>query len=576
MWRDALERVTFLSWLLRVRLYRVLWPIDVYNRWSDTTAYLQLQLPAGFTEASLDLFQITDSHISQGPLTLEDGPFAERMHNAFATHSARTNRTEVQPISVFRELVDLAAASRAGIVALSGDILSFPQARTADWVVQTLNGSLRQPRSGERIPYVYCAGNHDWFPEGLDAGQRELQLEWRRKALHPLYDRSATGLGPSADQYDFGSSVVGGLLLLTIDNSRYQITGEQLAFFRGQLLRWLPTILILHVPLSVRDNLRPFAGFTLCGDPAWGEDTDNAWTHERRARWPRSGNSQTTTLFLEAVLAAAAPRGPLVAVLAGHVHAHDETPFGDDTESDEAAAAVMGSNPLVHSRNQWAWGAVQYIGLPSFNGGYRALSISTWAAAGAQRSEETVSFRKDAAERGSLARAASHVLAGLSYMAWDVPPPTALAPLRSLAWKCWGGIRGEAATAALVNVSLLAEAFDIMLQRTVAAVGAGFDVLARALQPLGSARSYGDADERCVAEVGGLLQAALPLWAHPEVIIYEPGRHLELVPGCSILEPLNRAVNAWLHGPDWLKLGASLAQVMDSTVCNASSAAYPK
>lgn len=566
LWSSAAEKLVFWSWLVCLRVLRVLWPIDVHHQWSDTTAFLQVEVPRGYDKVALDLLQITDAHISEGPLTQDERPYAERMHSAFVASTSFTNGSSVQPISVFRELVDLAAIARVDVLALSGDILNFPQARTAEWVVQTLNGN-----AGNTTPYIYCAGNHDWFPEGANAGQRELQLQWRRTALQPLYEGSATWSGPTAGHYDFGAVVLGGILLLTIDNSRYQVTEEQVAFFRGQLLRWLPTILILHVPLSVKEQLRPFQGFALCGDPAWGEATDRSWTHERRARWPRSGNSRSTELFLEAVLAAAAPQGPLIAVLAGHVHAHDETPFGEDASSEFPETSTEHSS----------WGAVQYIGLGSFNGGHRMLSASSWSS-GSGTSSAT--FRQQVAEQRPLTRASQHLLIGFTYIAWDVPLPIGSAPLRALAWKCWGGVRGEEAAAAMVDVNLVYVALETLRQRTLSSVRWAFEALAHAFRPLLDYATRTDeisegADGHCTAEVGEMLRVALPIWADPLALAYEPGLRLELLPGCSILHPLNQALShwfghassTWAWSRDWLHLGAGLVHVMAETDCRASA-----
>ena len=85
-------------------------------------------------------------------------------------------------------------------------------------------------------------------------------------------------------------------------------------------------VLMVHIPLSLHEQLRPHRGFVLCGDPSWGRATDRSWRDERRKPWPK-GNQRSTELFLEAVLAAGGPGGPLLAVLAGHTHGHDATAF---------------------------------------------------------------------------------------------------------------------------------------------------------------------------------------------------------------------------------------------------------
>merc|ERR1719223_332236 len=100
------------------------------------------------------------------------------MHQAFETVASRANGSSVRPARVFRELVDLATSAAVDVAVLSGDILNFPQAHTVSWVAETLNSSLR--KGGGAILFLYCAGNHDWFYEGSQAEQWQLQREWRQ------------------------------------------------------------------------------------------------------------------------------------------------------------------------------------------------------------------------------------------------------------------------------------------------------------------------------------------------------------------------------------------------------------
>src|SRR5690625_6786791 len=59
----------------------------------------------------------------------------------------------------------------------------------------------------------------------------ELRSEWIRRRLHPLYQ----GHDPMMAAYDMK-----GLRFLAIDNSTYEISDAQLAFFRDQVKSRMP------------------------------------------------------------------------------------------------------------------------------------------------------------------------------------------------------------------------------------------------------------------------------------------------------------------------------------------------
>ena len=109
--------------------------------------------------------------------------------------------------------------------------------------------------ANSEIPCRYIAGNHDWHFEGSgpDIPQPELRRRWIKK-LAPLY------AGENPDGY---SVQAGGVNFVLIDNSANEISKEQLAFFKSELARGMPTILCAHIPLYVRGGSLGFS----CGNP---------------------------------------------------------------------------------------------------------------------------------------------------------------------------------------------------------------------------------------------------------------------------------------------------------------------
>eukprot|EP00439_Symbiodinium_sp_Y106_P024434 s3948_g2.t7 len=659
------------------------WHLGVEHRWSETTAKVAVrQAQPTSATVSLHFLQISDSHITLSPLSGQEAAYGKRMHDAFYGSSpCLWNRSTVQTAPMFRELVDVAASAAVDAVLLSGDIVSFPQASAVDTVGGLLNETMRYkcgPQQGRRIPYVFTSGNHDWFLEGLPGSQPELQRTWRSSALRPLYVSSATwGDYP---QFDYSSMEVEGVLLVVIDNSRYQVSHEQLAFFREQMLRWLPTVkdltpsslnvdlivkvlasdgrlqclsgaglqlacvtvgdetgtvmlrlaaqqarlcepgatlvlrsaraemfagqlrlelgrwsrvsalgdaalftpklqndvLVLHVPLSLTDSLRPHRGFVLCGDPAWGEATDRSWRDERRDPWPKEGNDLATELFLEAVQAAAAPTGPLLAVLSGHTHGHDATAFGRTLRSEE---------PGHGSASDTVASAVQYICEPSMRGGHRFLNVVLTSA------EESLGVTL------SKRTAAHDLLLGLTWAAMTAYEPGEDPEIEhDLAWRCWGGIKNLEAAAAGIELTAVADGIDAVLHRTTEAVRAGFVLMAHGLRGLLKTSSSSCQGRRIFATCESCLEAVqcllhfLALWADPPMLSYSPGlrlevqnlsaegtsqreggarRELDVMADCTMLREFNQAIWAWQDG-DWATFGYGIGKALLAANCSQS------
>eukprot|EP00929_Paragymnodinium_shiwhaense_P076493 TRINITY_DN39341_c0_g1_i1.p1 TRINITY_DN39341_c0_g1~~TRINITY_DN39341_c0_g1_i1.p1 ORF type:complete len:828 (-),score=181.14 TRINITY_DN39341_c0_g1_i1:102-2585(-) len=551
-------RLRHAAWQRLLRLAASAFTVDVLHEWTQTTATLLLKLPPGHQKVSLKILQITDVHLSEDPLLLDERAFAERMHVAFTTKSSIFNGSEIQPIAAFRELLDLAVDEQVDLVALTGDLFNFPQLSMVSAVSSMLESRLKPSRHGvldedgevaeaKGIPYVFTSGNHDWFYEGMNASQEALWKKWRRKRLQPLYSHSAIGQPPdgadvAGDGVDFGAVVIGGMLVITIDNALFQITEEQLSFFREQMLRKLPSILMLHVPLSVRQELRPFHRFALSGDPAWGHDSDISWTHERRDRWPKSGNTKATELFLEAVSASAAPHGPLVAVLSGHVHEHSAAPF--DTDGQPIGGAVG-----------TAQGGVQYISLAGCSLGFRYIDVRMESRPeGVQQPPLTLlDFEGLRQQRAT----SSAFLYGLS---------KGLLQHRWRGGSCWAAREQHlsAEKGGLVDTAWITTALELMLERTQQSMRLAFVALADALRPLLEGRF----DRSChhPAAFHGILGRALAEWADPKELVYVRGRSLAFGgPKREVVLPISRMLKALKEGMDFDEVGEHLGCAVEIT-----------
>jgi len=146
------------------------------------------------------------------------------------------------------------------------------------------------------------------------------------------------------------SVVKAGINFVAIDNSTYQVSERQARFFKQQMALDLPSVLLMHIPLS----LQSFKAVQ-CGHPNWGSQTDRGYKTERRHQWPETGNLQSTMDFVQQV----ARSRNLIAALCGHIHssrADRITPLGFPELTSASAlqyttrAAAVGGCRLVTFR----------------------------------------------------------------------------------------------------------------------------------------------------------------------------------------------------------------------------------
>lgn len=221
--------------------------------------------------------------------------FSARMAKAYnQTIHFQTNEL-TNPEECFEKTLDIAKKNNVKLVILAGDIFSFPSEAAIDWTLEKLHLS--------GLPYIYTAGNHDWHYEGMKGSSAYLRESWIQKRLLPMYQNE----NPMMSVREINN-----VRLITLDNSDYQITREQLIFFQKEITTNKPVLLMMHIPIYAPD--RP-VGFG-CGHPAWGATADKNFELERRERWPETGHTAITKKFYEEVLAAPNVLG----VLTGHIH----------------------------------------------------------------------------------------------------------------------------------------------------------------------------------------------------------------------------------------------------------------
>ncbi|GAA4798923.1 hypothetical protein GCM10023231_29600 [Olivibacter ginsenosidimutans] len=270
------------------------------------------------------IMQVSDSHIScDSDADQSYEKYSARMAHAFAKQRHCKTGEMVSPIEAFAALMDLAVEERVDLIALTGDIVNYPSATAVEKVTALVKKT--------NIPHLYTAGNHDWHYEGMSGSMEDLRKHWIAERLMPLY---------SSNQTRCSSTVCNGINIVTLDNSIYQIGADQLQFYKQQIEKGLPMLLMVHIPLYM-----PSMNIITTGNPTWGWDTDQNYALERRVRWPKSGNTSVTNDFLKIVYNT--PK--LVGIFAGHHH--------------EDYTVNTGNN-------------IQFVAGPAFNGEYRMIELA--------------------------------------------------------------------------------------------------------------------------------------------------------------------------------------------------------
>lgn len=221
--------------------------------------------------------------------------YSDRMAGAYNKTTHFQSGELTNPTESFEKTLQLAVDSKVDLIALVGDIFSWPSEAAIEWAFNKIQ------QAG--VPYIYVAGNHDWHYEGMEGTSETLRETWINKRLLSLYQ----GRNPMMAAYD-----IKGIRFLAIDNSTYQISAQQLDFFIDQVKSKMPLILLMYIPMYAPGRSIGFG----CGHPEWGAKTDNVYEIERRPKWPVNGHTPTTMNFYKEVFTA--PN--LLGVFAGHIH----------------------------------------------------------------------------------------------------------------------------------------------------------------------------------------------------------------------------------------------------------------
>jgi len=292
--------------------------MKITHAWSDEMASIGVEgLPK-----TVRLLHVTDAHIA----LIDDRDAAhvescrqrcEHWGNSGKDSSGRGIPTHI----TFDEIMTGAAELDLDLIALTGDIIDFPSQASIESAAASI--------AKAHVPTLYTSGNHDWHFPNL-AGRELLREAWW-PSLQPLHHGHA-----ACHRYE-----IGGIQFLSFDDSTYQIDEAQLAFAKKHLAESMPSVVLLHIPLSLPTLRGP--AIARWQAPILIADPD--WEGESRNRWDTGEDTAATLEFVRTVTSAQ----NLIAVFCGHIHF-----------------------PHVDSLST---SAAQYVGAPAFDGAKRLVEF---------------------------------------------------------------------------------------------------------------------------------------------------------------------------------------------------------
>ncbi len=284
----------------------------------DTTATICIE---GLAQ-DLTILHLTDSHMVAGD---ELNPEASEHIEHFSQLFAERTPGGVPTSELFHQTIKNASAQSLDAAALTGDIVHFPARAAIEHIERGVTAL--------DVPTLYTLGNHDWhFPH----------LAWSDTTRATYYPRfyGLTNNNPACQALE-----IGGVRLIALDNSNYQVSPEQVEFLRAQLKSGWPCLLFIHIPLWI-ESLAPAV------IEQWRAPivmaAQHGWTAAERERWKVPGNRDSTMACLE-LLTTADLGANLAGIFCGHVHF-----------------------PHVDA---FRTGRYQYVTTPGFAGGYRLIHL---------------------------------------------------------------------------------------------------------------------------------------------------------------------------------------------------------
>lgn len=268
-----------------------------------TVSGSQITLRSALVKEEVKVVLSSDTHLVECD-EREDSykQYSKRMYDSYSNpaHNIIDEKTDLK--QYFRNFVNLAVSENASAMFSLGDLFSYPSEYAIEWVQKTV--------SEVSVPFYLINGNHDWHYEMYPGTPDQLREKWTGERLGVLYPKGANPYCYSIE--------IGGVRFVLIDDSTDEIKLEQLEFMRKEIATGMPVVLMMHVPMYVKDRS---IGWSL-GHPMWRYNTASSKDYFDKSyfegEYARSNPMHTniSNSFYNEVLSA----DNVIACIAGHIH----------------------------------------------------------------------------------------------------------------------------------------------------------------------------------------------------------------------------------------------------------------
>lgn len=220
---------------------------------------------------------VSDAHLSYAPENAsEDEKSLCKEHTEEWTRDGRT------PQESFSRVVDFVNREKPDALFITGDCV--------DYASESNSKYLKEQTEKIDADVLYVLGNHE------SVNYREKADD--TKIYYPLYKDMMSG-NPSFWVKDYGD-----LLIVGMDDADKKITKEQISMLKEQIVRDIPIILLIHIPVSTETIKEP---------------VENKWGEGAMSYFALDGDNpiDTTVEFCELLKQ---KDNNIAAVFAGHIH----------------------------------------------------------------------------------------------------------------------------------------------------------------------------------------------------------------------------------------------------------------